>query len=150
MIDTGSTRSFISPRVAEFFFKKFKPYEPFEVVSTHAASRHSEVVNIPLPSIFKSKERHKFYVYSVDDRYDGLIGSDLLKQLEANIDMKSQILFTQNSQIPIHYTPPMREIYYLPPRCETRVRLLVNLLEGYAILEQKEFTDGIVERKVII
>lgn len=143
MIDTGSTRSFISPQKAERYFRAFKSYEPFEVVSTHASSKHSEIIKIPLPRIFHSNEQHKFYVYSVDNRYDGLIGSDLLKQLDANIDMKSQTLFTRNTSIPIIYNPPMRESYKLPPRSELRVKLPVNLLSGEAILNFKEFTEGI-------
>lgn len=143
MLDTGSTRSFISPRIAHEYFKQFIHNEPFEVVSTHASSKHSEVINILLPQIFKSEECHKFYVYDVDDRYDGLIGSDLLKQLDAKIDMKNQQLFTRNSCIPIIYTPPMRETYKLPPRSEIRVKLPVNLLTGDAILDYKEFLTGI-------
>lgn len=104
MIDTGSTRSFISPKIADTFFKKFKSYEPFEVVSTHEGSSHNLIINILLPRIFKSNTRYKFYVYNIDERYDGLIGSHLLKQLEANTNMKSQILFTRDAQIPIYYS----------------------------------------------
>lgn len=143
MIDTGSTRSFISPEIADRYFENFKRRERFEVISTHAASRHSEVVDITLPTIFKTHDKHKFYVYSVDNRYDGLIGSDLLQQLQANIDMKTQTLFTKDTQIPIIYTPPVRETYILPPRCELRVRIPVNLLNGEAILDYKQFADGI-------
>lgn len=143
MIDTGSTRSFISPEKAERYFSKYKKIEPFEVISTHAASRHNEVICIPLPKIFLTSDIYKFYVYSVDSRYDGLIGSDLLNQLEANVDMKNKFLITKHTRIPIIYTPPMRMVYTLPPRCELRVMLPVNILYGDAILEYKQFTDGV-------
>lgn len=143
MIDTGSSRSFISPDKALKFYQKFKSYEPFQVVSTHASSNHSEVCFIPLPEIFKCNQKHKFYVYSVDSRYDGLIGSDLLKQLQAKIDMETQTLFTKNTRIPIIYTPPVKDSYHLPSRSELRVKLPVNLLNGDAILEFKQFTDGL-------
>lgn len=143
MIDTGSTRSFISPQKVEKYFKNYKQRERFEVISTHACSKHDTVVYIPLPNIFNSPERHKFYVYSVDSKYDGLIGSDLLKQLGANIDMKGQMLYTNTTRIPIVYTAPMRETLELPPRSELRVKLPVNLLNGDAILDFKQFTEGI-------
>lgn len=143
MIDTGSTRSFISPELASKYYSKFKKPEKFEVVSTHGSSRHGEVVIINLPDIFNSSEVHKFYIYDVDERYNGLIGSDLLKQLDAKIDMKHQKLFTKNTCLPIIYTAPMKELYELPPRSELRVRLPVNLLHGDAILKFKKFTDGV-------
>lgn len=143
MIDTGSVRSFISPYIANKYFKNYLQYEPFEVVSTHASSVHSETAIIPLPVTFGSQEFHKFYVYSVDDRYDGLIGSNLLKQLQAKINMENQILHLKNTDIPIIYSPPMREVYNLPSRSELRVRLPVNLLNGEAVLDFKQFTEGI-------
>lgn len=79
MIDTVSSRSFISPRIVDRYFSNFKHYEPFEVVSTHARSRHNYVIIIPLLKTFKSTMYHKFFVYDVDDRYEGLIGTDLLR-----------------------------------------------------------------------
>ncbi|VVC86966.1 unnamed protein product [Leptidea sinapis] len=75
--------------------------------------------------------------------YDGLIGSDLLTQLHANIDMKNKKLFTKGTCIPIIYSPPIREIYVLPPRSELRVKLPVNLLHGEGILNFTEFTKGV-------
>lgn len=148
MIDTGSTRSFISPEKADEFFQQFKTRELFEVISTHASSKHSEVVTIVLPKIFRTSDKHKFYVYSVDSRYDGLIGSDLLKQLDAKIDYKSQTLYTRNASIPIVYSPPIRDkpirvTYEIPPRSELRVKLPVNLLDGIGILDYIEFTEGV-------
>lgn len=146
MLDTGSTRSFISPKLANKFFSDFKQNETFEVISTHATSKHGEVVYIQLPKIFKSNLRHKFYIYSVDDRYDGLIGSDLLKLLDASIDMKSLSLITNNTVIPIIYSntlSPMKETYILPPRCELKVNLPVDLKQGEAILDFQQFSEGI-------
>ncbi|VVC98407.1 unnamed protein product [Leptidea sinapis] len=57
--------------------------------------------------------------------------------------MKSQTLFTNYASIPIIYSHPAREKFILPPRCELRVKLPVNLLEGDAVLEFKEFTEGV-------
>lgn len=133
LIDTGSSRSFISPAKANEFFNEFKYYEPFTVVSTHAQSMHDEIIYIPLLKTFKSTLPHKFYIYDVDGRYDGLIGSDLLCKLGANIDMRNQLLLTHNAQIPIIYNPPYE--LCIAPRSETRVRIPTNLQHGDAILE---------------
>ncbi|XP_049879100.1 uncharacterized protein LOC126375998 [Pectinophora gossypiella] len=137
MIDTGSTRSFISPRKVDEFFANYKLFEPFEVVSTHARSRHDEVIVIPLLKTFKSTLQHKFYVYDVDNRYDGLIGSDLLKQLGATIDMQNQVLRTKNVEIPIIYNPPYE--VQLQPRTETRVTIPADLKDGEAIINFVDF-----------
>lgn len=141
MIDTGSMRSFISPAKANQFFSKFKYNEPFEVISTHARSVHNEVIHIPLFRTFKSTDYHKFYVYDVDNRYDGLIGTDLLKQLDATVDMKHQILCTRDTKIPILYRPPCE--IYLEPRTETRVKIPTDLANGTALIEFKDFGQGI-------
>lgn len=51
--------------------------ELFDVVNTHGISKHSEVVYVPLPKLFKTDSYHTFFIYTVDKRYDGLIGVDL-------------------------------------------------------------------------
>ncbi|VVD03698.1 unnamed protein product [Leptidea sinapis] len=103
MLDTGSTRSFISPEKAEAYFADAKQYEPFTVTSTHASSVHHEVANIPLFSIFNDSGYHKFYIYNVDHRYDGLIGMDLMSRLSADICLKDKTLKTNSAYIYIVY-----------------------------------------------
>lgn len=90
MIDTDSTRSFLSPKKAYNHFYYYIRPERFKVVSTHAFSEHGEVIEIPLLPTFRSKDSHKFNLYDVDARYDGLIGNDLLQQLDAVIDINIQ------------------------------------------------------------
>lgn len=141
MIDTGSTRSFISPEIANKYFSDYKYQEPFEVVSTHARSNHNEVIHIPLLKTFRSTDSHKFYLYEVNNNYGGLIGSDLLKQLDASVDMKNQILKTRDTEIPILYNPPYT--VRVEPRSETRVKVPVNLYEGDAITNHIDFGNGV-------
>lgn len=141
LIDTGSSRSFISPAKANEFFSDYKQHEPFTVVSTHAQSIHDEVICIPLLKTFKSTLPHKFFIYDVDSRYDGLIGSDLLKKLSATVDMGNQILHTLNTEIAIIYSPPYE--IELEPRSETRVKIPTNYQNGDAILDFKEFKEGV-------
>lgn len=142
MIDTGSTRSFISPKKAyEYFYYYIQP-EPFKVVSTHASSEHNEVINIPLLPTFQSSDVHKFYLYDVDSRYDGLIGNDLLQQLDAVIDLKNSVLRTKTTSIPIINKNLDYQIV-LQPRCEHRVKLPTDQYSGEAILDFKQFSEGV-------
>lgn len=141
MIDTGSTRSFISPGKVDQYFSAYKYHEPFEVISTHARSSHDQVIYIPLLKTFKSFLKHKFYVYDVDSRYDGLIGSDLLKMLDATIDMKTQILKTRDTEIPIVYSLTCE--ITLDPRTETIVKVPTDLSNGDAIIDFKNFGNDV-------
>lgn len=141
MIDTGSTRSFISPRLAHQYFYENIRHEPFHVVSTHATSQHDQVIDIPLPPTFNNAENHKFYLYDVDARYDGLIGNDLLKQLDAIIDLKRRVLKTNTTCIPIRNN--LNYVLQLAPRCEQRVKIPIDQHSGQAIVEFKEFCSGV-------
>lgn len=142
MIDTGSTRSFISPDKANQFFAPYIYYEPFEVISTHASSTHDKALQIPLLPTFKSADYHKFYIYNVDSRYDGLIGNDLLKQLDAIIDLKENMLRTKTTSIPIVHNY-QKHVITLAPRTEQRIELPTDQYSGEAILEYKQFCDGV-------
>lgn len=142
MIDTGSMRSFFSPRIAHQYFEQFIEKEPFQVVSTHATSTHDETITIPLLPTFNSHNCHKFYIYDVDARYEGLIGNDLLQQMGAVIDLKNQILQTSTTCIPI-INNNLNYVLDIAPRTEQRVKLPVNQHSGEAILDFKEFTSGV-------
>lgn len=141
MLDSGSTRSFVSTSKANEYFNNYRCYEPFMVTSTHASSVHNDVVNIPLFSIFKEPFTHKFYIYDVDKRYDGVIGCDLLSRLKANISYNHMILQTDKTTIPIVYKSDYKII--LEPRSEQRIKLPVNQENGDAIIEFKEFCQDV-------
>lgn len=123
-------------------------FEPFTIISTHASSTHNEVVHIPLMPSFYSNEFHKFYVYSVDDQYDGLIGNDLLIQLEALIDLKNQQLITKTTTLPI--VNVSNRIIELDPRTEQIVKIPVDQFSGEAILNYVQFCEGVRMPSAII
>lgn len=141
MIDTGSARSFLSPHIAYEVYYDFIEHEPFEVVSTHASSKHNEVINIPLLPTFQSNEFHKFYLYDVDTQYDGLIGNDLLQSLDAVIDLKNLVLKTKTTCIPI--VNNLKYSIHLPSRCEKRVKIPTDQYSGEAILNFTQFNSHI-------
>lgn len=142
MVDTGSMRSFIRPEKAREYFPSQIVYEPFEVVSTHATSKHSEVIQIPLPPTFGSPQMHKFYLFNVDSRYDGLIGIDLLTQINAVVDLKHRVLKTDNVTIPIIQNFENYSID-IPARSEIRVKIPTDLHTGEGILNYTELGNGV-------
>lgn len=124
-------------------FHRYKFFEPFDVISTHAISRHNEVIYIPIFKIFQQKFPHKFYIYNIDKSFDGLIGTDLLKKLNAKIDLEHQLLTTPIVKIPIHYQVHTPIVLYLQPRTEHRVTIPTELTNGEGILDFVEFCEGV-------
>lgn len=117
-------------------------------LSTHASSRHDEVMEIPPLPTFATIIWHKFYLYDVDVRYDGLIGN-LLLQLDAVIDLKNQVLTTSTTCIPI-INNNLNYIIDIPFRTEHRVKLPVNQYSGDAILDFQGFENGLRMPSAII
>lgn len=74
LLDTGSAKSFISPKLANQHFKDKICNEPFEIVGTHAISRHNGCILVPLYDFFQINNEHKFYIFSIAQEYDGLKG----------------------------------------------------------------------------
>lgn len=145
MVDTGSTCSFISNKVADAFFAPFKFYEPFELISTHGVSEHTEAIITPIFKLFKENQNSKFYVYDIDKFYDGLIGINLLRQLNAVIDLEKQLLITSKTEIPILFRDKSKfqSIIDLSPRTEQRVSIPTNLENGEGIVEYTEFSQNV-------
>lgn len=141
MLDSGSSRCFISPRKADTHYQQYKRNEPFEVTSTHASSSHNHVVDIPLFKEFNEEMDHKFFVYDVDPKYDGVIGWDLMLKLKAKIDLDDRTFKTQNTTIPIYYDKD--HSVTLEPRSETRVKIPVSVENGDAIIEYKQFCENV-------
>lgn len=83
LINTGSSRSLINPKLAHKIYAQFIFKENFNIQTSHNISFHDEVAVIPIFNIFRTKKSHKFYLFDFSDKYDGLIGMDLLKQLNA-------------------------------------------------------------------
>ena len=71
--------------------------------TAHATSFHNEVAVLPIFPTFDTPGIHKFYLFNFSDKFDGLIGLDLIKQLNANLDFNSDTLKVLNTKIPIRH-----------------------------------------------
>uniref|UniRef100_V5GL18 Retrovirus-related Pol polyprotein n=1 Tax=Anoplophora glabripennis TaxID=217634 RepID=V5GL18_ANOGL len=158
LIDTGSNRSFMTPSLAYTVYPNFIQNEEFLVQSSHATSYHNETMMIQIFPTFNSEEYHKFYLFDFSENFDGLIGFDLLRQINANLDLYSQKIITPQVQIPFYIDGqsltqnyPSNQIYpvtlenpyviEIPPRTQQVVLLPVYQNQGTGILPYTKFID---------
>lgn len=146
LIDTGSTKTIINPKVVEEHYLDYVIEEPFKIKSAHNTTMHKYVAYIPLPKIFNAKMYHKFCIFNFNDKYSGLIGIDLLKKLEANIDIKNKVLKTKYGQIPINFEKTTNDSTYfikVEPRTSQVVKIPINTKEKEAIVDYMQLKPGL-------
>ncbi|CAH2088138.1 unnamed protein product [Euphydryas editha] len=140
----------ISPSVIKnSVFQNFVEYEPFEVKTAHATTRHEQVVYLPLPPVFNSDIIHEFLIFDFDPKYKGLIGLDLLKTLDCNIDIKNKLLYTSTAEIPIYFDYPSKKLT-IEPRCERVITVKTNYSDGQYIHDEYIWSNGLKSPAAIV
>ena len=81
LIDTGSTKSFIRPEIAQKYFKNSIKKDPFKIFTAHGTS-FENFSTIICSKIFKENKSLKFYLFNFHNQFDCLLGIDNLKLLE--------------------------------------------------------------------
>lgn len=77
LIDTGSTKSLILPKIAYTFYPNYIFNENFCIKTAHMSTFHNEAAHMPLFEIFKVDQTHQFYIFQFSKNFDGLIGINL-------------------------------------------------------------------------
>nr|CAH7726566.1 unnamed protein product [Callosobruchus chinensis] len=104
LIDTGRTRSFITPAIAEKFFRRSIEKDPFKISSAHGTSIEQYSITIPSSKIFNLPDVNlKFHLFKFHQHFDCLLGLDNLKLLNSNIDLQKNLLVTPRVHIPFQY-----------------------------------------------
>lgn len=140
LIDTGSTKSFLSPEIATKYFREKICYEPFIVSTVFQTSNHDYSSEIPMFREFNCDGSLKFYLFKFHQIFDGLIGLDNLKLLNAQLDFVNSKLFTPTSTIPIHYQSSIQKILFkttLEAHSRTVTKIPVNQINGDVIIPQQ-------------
>uniref|UniRef100_A0A8D8WWK5 Uncharacterized protein n=1 Tax=Cacopsylla melanoneura TaxID=428564 RepID=A0A8D8WWK5_9HEMI len=103
LIDTGSSRSFIRPDVAEMYFPNQITPDKFSVKTPHGVSHEMNSVSVPIPTEFKCNDRTymRYHVFNFHSYFDCLIGMDILESLRFSIDLKRKLLTNEHVQIPL-------------------------------------------------
>lgn len=122
LIDTGSTKSFINPKIAHENYPNQILLEPFTVSTVFQSETHQHCADIPIFPEFKQNVNLKFYLFKFHNIFDGLIGLDNLKLLNAQIDLINSKLITPVTTIPIKYQPSqVNQIFKLRINPHTQV-----------------------------
>lgn len=100
LIDSGAETSIAHPEV--FSPKLRKKSEILLLNSLNGQSAINSAVHVPIFKEFNepSHLKLKFVDLAFSPTFTGLIGSDILCKLEANIDYKNRVLQTRNAKIP--------------------------------------------------
>lgn len=99
IIDTGATHSVINPNLCHpKWYTKLK--EPLQLKTLNHVVNIHEVVNIPLfEELSSSSQKVEFLVCDFHDRFDGLIGNNILMQIKAVVDYRTNHLIVGEKKI---------------------------------------------------
>nr|CAH7737503.1 unnamed protein product [Callosobruchus chinensis] len=132
LIDTGSTRSFITPTIAERFFRRSIVKDPFKISSAHGTSVEQYSITIPSSNIFNLRDVNlKFHLFKFHQHFDCLLGLDNLKLLNSSIDLHKNLLITPRVHIPLQYhkvnsTKISTNFITISPRSEQVIKIKVK------------------------
>nr|CAH7733080.1 unnamed protein product [Callosobruchus chinensis] len=147
LIDTGSTRSFITPTIAERFFRRSIVKDPFKISSAHGTSVEQYSITIPSSNIFNLRDVNlKFHLFKFHQHFDCLLGLDNLKLLNSSIDLHKNLLITPRVHIPLQYhkvnsTNISTNFINISPRSEQVIKIKVkNVDNGHAIIPYRKIS----------
>lgn len=132
LIDTGSTKSYINPLVAEHFFPDHFQPEPFTVRTAHGSSRGDFTTMVPCGELFKTRNlKIKFNVFQFHSKFDMLLGLDALKKIKASINLERNTLETPNVEIPLSYLgTDSADLNLIDARMVQSIKLRVSNIEN--------------------
>jgi transposase InsO family protein len=122
-------------------------YDPFEVTNVHATSRNYYSINLPCFREFNDSDEIKLFLYKFHDRFDGLIGMDLLTKWEAKLDLKENKLITKSAVNPIQmYNSRNLNLYeeIIPAQSSKLVKLPINAPDGDVLIEEQTYCNCII------
>lgn len=172
LIDTGSTKTILSPSfVSKHFPESIQNYN-FEIKTSHGVTKHNEIAKVPINTLFKEPGEHTCYLFDFNPEYVGLIGSDLLANINAQIDFKWMHIQTEKTVIPFLYNPskfkqetqkrnecnfskvkpneiPIKTIV-VPPRSEIKIKLPTVSNNGTKICNKIKFNQNCFTPSAIV
>lgn len=113
LINTGSTKSFINPDLAEKYYSKFIFKKQFTVSTVLQISTYDFCANISIFNEFKHNGNFEFYLFKFHDFYDVLLGLDNIELLNANLDFQNYKLLTPFTIIHIQYKNTAENIPFI-------------------------------------
>lgn len=138
LIDSGSTKSFIDPNIAFKLFPKEIISDPFIVSTVFQQSSHKYSMHMPASRIFNlpAEKKLKFYLFKFHNIFDGLIGLDNLKLLQASINYDKGFITTPHARIKLQFHQTQNQVnnITISARSEQVVKIKTNVLHGDIII----------------
>lgn len=148
LIDTGSTRSFINPDIAQKYFKEKIKNDPFKITTAHGTSLENFSIIIPASKLFNYPNTLlKYHLFNFHKNFDILLGLDNLKILNANIDLTHDKITTPTQEIKIHYHRILPKFNHIkiPPKSEKFTKIIANNIEnGEAFIPETKINNLII------
>lgn len=145
MIDSGSTKSFIDPEIAFKHFPNLIKQDPFIVSTVFQKSSHKHSAEIPCSKIFRlpNKQNLKFYLFKFHDTFDGLIGLDNLKNLQATLNFDTGYLITPYTRIKLQFLKTQTDLNLITvsPRTQQVIKIKTSIQSGEIIIPYKKIQN---------
>lgn len=127
LIDSGSTSSFIDPLIAKKLFSIERNIRPLTVNTIHGETKIHESTRLT-PIDLKPKFPLRFHLMKFHRFFHGLIGSDVLRLLKADICYSNNTLRTPDAKMKIcyHRTGPKLSHVIAKANSATQVKLKVK------------------------
>lgn len=109
LIDTGSNHSFINPELVPP--DRTYKIDPITITTAFNAHTIDKAITFPCFKEFKQTTPINLILFKFHQYFDGLIGLDLLTDLNAHLDIKNNILHLPNTSIKLFKKPNCHSYY---------------------------------------
>lgn len=107
----------------------------------HKTTHHYYILEIPSLHTFQAPDQyHKFNIVDFSEKYQGIVGTKLLKQMEAIINLRDGFLETSFTKIPLHFDNPR---IILEPRQRKIIKLPVDRNFQEIYINHQEIAPGV-------
>lgn len=155
LLDTGATKSLINPETAKRYFYKGIIREPFEIISAHGSSVQNFNTVVPFHHVLNSDTplNLKFGLFKFHDEYQMLLGTDILRALDAKIDLESKVVVTPYGKIPFHYAINHlinSRTHFLEANTEKVIKIPIrNVKSGFGLLPEIKIKTAIIKEGIV-
>lgn len=103
LVDTGASASFINPELTDPDTHEI--IDPILITTVFNKHKLNRQVTLSAFKEFNTEEKFKFLVFKFHSYFDGLIGLEMMKRLQAKVNLKDKLLETSKSVIPLQFKP---------------------------------------------
>lgn len=129
------------PKIAENYYPNSIFEEPFIVSTIFSQSKETKCMLIPSFKEFNSDQNLKFHLFKFHNIFDGLIGLDIIKHLQVQLDFINSKFKMPHKELEIKYhLSDINSTYHANIKSHTgqRLEIPVTVDNGYVIVPQQK------------